>query len=215
MKANKVKIEPSELRVKKWKDIKSVRVKYNRAAELAVRTAQALKDGDTVHALLSGNFIFGDFLEALAVENCVRFKSMTLSTLAMSDENVISLENLLASGLLGHLDLIVSSYFWSHNRHNAAFIYETLCDPFGTRLAVAGIHTKIAMIETDKSKLVIHGSANMRSSRTIEAITIEANPDLYDFHKSWHDMILEDYAVTRKERRASNLWDLIGDTTNE
>lgn len=210
-----MKIEPKELRVKKFRDMKSSRVKYERAAELAVRTAQALKDGETIHALLSGNFIFGDFLEALAVENCVQFKSMTLSTLAMSDENVISLENLLASGLLGHLDLIVSSYFWSHNRHNAAFIYETLCDPFGTRLAVAGIHTKIAMIETDKSKLVIHGSANMRSSRTIEAITIEANPDLYEFHKSWHDMILDDYAVTRKERRASNLWSLIGDTADE
>lgn len=64
-----MKIEPKELRVKKWKDVKAVRVKYNRAAELAVRTAQALKDGDTIHAILSGNFIFGDFLEALAVEN--------------------------------------------------------------------------------------------------------------------------------------------------
>ena len=209
------KPKPDLLRVKKFKAIKEQRVKYERAAELAVATAEALKDGDTIHALLSGNFIFGDFLEALSVENLVKFKSMTLSTLAISDENVISLENLLSSGLLGHLDMIVSSYFWSHNRQNAKFIYETLCDPFGTRLAVAGIHTKIALIETDKSKIVIHGSANMRSSRTIEVVTIEHNPDLYDFHKSWHDEILADYAVTKKERRASNLWDLVGDQTSE
>lgn len=209
------KPKPDLLRVKKFKAIKEHRVKYERAAELAVATAEALKEGDTIHALLSGNFIFGDYLEALSVENLVKFKSMTLSTLAMSDENVISLENLLASGLLGHLDLIVSSYFWSHNRQNAKFIYETLCDPFGTRLAVAGIHTKIALIETDKSKIVIQGSANMRSSRTIEVVTIEQNAELYDFHKLWHDNILTDYAVTKKERRASNLWNLIGVNHNE
>jgi len=209
------KPKPDLLRVKKFKAIKEQRVKYERAAELAIAAAEALKDGDTIHALLSGNFIFGDFLEALSVENKVKFKSMTLSTLALSDENVISLENLLASGLLGHLDMIVSSYFWAHNRQNAKFIYETLCDPFGTRLAVAGIHTKIALIETDKSKIVIHGSANMRSSRTIEVVTIEQNEDLYDFHKLWHDEIITDYAVTKKERRASNLWNLIGVNHNE
>lgn len=203
---------PDSLRVKNFRDVKATQVKYERAAELAIDAADAIKTGHTLHALLSGNFIFGDFIEALAVENGVRFERLTLSTLAISDENVISLENLLKCGFIKDLEIIVSSYFWAHNRQNAAFLYETLCDPFGAKLAVAGIHTKIALIQTDKSKIVVHGSANMRSSRTLEVVTIESNPALFDFHDAWHQQILNDYQVTRKERRASNLWALVGDS---
>ena len=200
------------LRVRKYRDVKPHRVKYEHAAQLAVDVVEAIKSGDTVHALLSGNFIFGDFLEALAVENSVKFKRLTFSTLAISDENVMSLHNMLETGFLEKLDIVVSSYFWAHNRSNAEFMYEHLCDKHGSRIAVAGIHTKIALIETEKTRLVIHGSANMRSSRTVEAITIEQCPDLFEFHDAWHQDILADYAVTKKERRASNLWNMVGDT---
>lgn len=205
------KITPACLRVKKWRDIKEHRVKYEHAAELATEASKAIKSGDTLHAVLSGNFIFGDFLEALAVENLVKFKRVTLSTLAISDENVMSLKTMLDTGFLKKLDIIVSSYFWSHNRQNAAFLYEHLCDNYDCTIAVAGIHTKIALIETEKSKIVVYGSANMRSSRTVEFVTIENNPDLFDFHDKWHQSILQDYKVTKKERRAGNLWNIVGD----
>lgn len=109
------------------------------------------------------------------------------------------------------LQLLVSSYFWAHNRANAKFMYEQLCDDFDAVIAVAGIHTKIALIRTEKSKVVIQGSANMRSSRTIEAVTVESNPELYDFHMRWHQKIFDDYAVTRKERRASNLYSFLSE----
>jgi len=206
------KPEPCTLRVKKFREIKATRVKYERAAELAREAAEAIKAGETLTALLSGNFIFGDFLEALAVENGVRFKRLTLSTLTISDENVISLENMMETGFLETLEIIVSSYFWAHNRQNVQFLYEHLCDTHGAKIAVAGIHTKIALIETEKSKIIVHGSANMRSSRTLEAVTIEQNEALFDFHDAWHQQILADYTVTKKERRASNLWNLVKET---
>lgn len=206
---------PTTLRVKKYRDVKPTRVKYERAAELAVEVAGAIKSGDTIHALLSGNFIFGDFLEALAVENGVRFERLTFSTLAISEENVISLKNMMECGFLGRLEMIVSSYFWAHNRQNVEFLYENLCDTHGAKIAVAGIHTKVALIETEKSKIIIHGSANMRSSRTVEAVTIEQCPHLFAFHDDWHQEILRDYTVTKKERRASDLWNLVGGKANE
>jgi len=196
---------------KKTRSTPEYRVKYEHAAAFALKVAAGISEGYTIHALLSGNFIFGDFIEALAVENGVTIERLTFSTLAISDENVISLGNMLESGFLGHLDMIVSSYFWSHNRSNAEFIYEHLCDNRQSRIAVAGIHTKIAMLQTDKSKIVIHGSANMRSSRTIEAVTIEHNPELFDFHDAWHQKILTDHAVTKRERRGGDLWELVGE----
>lgn len=206
------KPQQSTLRVRKFKNTPPHRVKYDKAAALAKEVAAGIAAGDTIHALLSGNFIFGDFLEALAVENGVKFKRLTLSTLAISDDNVISLHNMLETGFLERLEMVLSSYFWSHNRANAQFIYEHLCDTHGARIAVAGIHTKIALIETEKTKIIIHGSANMRSSRTIETITIEQDADLFAFHDTWHQAILDDYQVTKKERRASDLFRHIGGT---
>lgn len=183
-------------------------VRYDRAAEMARELCPAIAAGETVHALLSGNFIFGDFLEALAVENMVRLEDLTLSTLSISDDNVLSFANMMETGFLGTLNVVVSDYWWSHNRHNARFIYETLDRDDRFQLAVAGLHTKIALLLTAKgSKIVVHGSANLRSSRCLEAVTIETSPELYDFHREWHDRILEEYATVRKSLRGERLFD--------
>lgn len=184
-------------------------VKYDRAADLAREMADKILNGDRVDALLSGNFIFGDLIEAFAVETNAYIDDLTLSTLSFSEENVQSLRNLMVGGYLDQLNIVVSDYFWSHNRINAPAIYEALDMGDRFQLAVAGIHTKIALMRIRDRKIVIHGSANLRSSRSLEAITIETNPDLYDFHMGWHSIILQHYATIRKSLRAQALFDEI------
>ena len=178
------------------------RVKYDRARELVNEMGEAIINGDRVDALISGNFIFGDFIEALLVEMDAKADDLTLSTLAVSQENVDSLHNLLSGGFVDKLTMIVSDYFWSHNRHNAAYIYDKLDLDDRFQLAVAGVHTKIALLNIDGWKLVIHGSANFRSSRSLEVFTVETNSDLYDFHKDWHDKLAAAHATINKAVRA-------------
>lgn len=188
------------------KHVKTRAVKYDRAADMINDCGQAILDGERIDAMLSGNFIFGEIFEALAVEKLIRIDDLTLSTLSIGQENVDAFANMMKTGFLGTLNIIVSDYFWSHNRHNAAYIYEQLDQENRFQLAVAGTHTKIAMIKINEKKIVAHGSANLRSSRSVETVTIETNPALYDFHMDWHKEILETYATIRKPLRAQKLF---------
>lgn len=189
------------------KHVKSRAVKYDRAADFIAECGQSILGGERVDAMLSGNFIYGDIFEALAVERLVRFTDLTLSTLSIGQENIDSLANMMRTGFLGTLNIIVSDYFWSHNRQNAAYLYEQLDQGDRFQLAVAGTHTKIALLNIEGRKIIAHGSANLRSSRSVETVTIETNPELYDFHMDWHRDILDAYATIRKPMRAQKLFD--------
>lgn len=110
---------------------------------------------------------------------------MVVSTLSLSQNNIDSFKNLLKYGWIEDLSLIVSAYFYSNEiRVLIPYIYRNLDIDNKFQLAVAGIHTKTCHILTeDGRKIVIHGSANLRSSANVEQITIEENEQLYDFYE--------------------------------
>ena len=173
-------------------------VHHKHAQSLIEDIGDAILAGETVHALLSGNFIFGDIFEALAVQKNVKFDDITISTLSISQENVDSLHNLIEGDYIGSLNLIISSFYWAHNRQNAPYIYEALDIADKFQLAVASTHTKITLIKIGDQKIVARGSANLRSSASIEEVSFETNPELYDFHMEWHQDLLKDYATIKK-----------------
>lgn len=195
--------------------VKSAAVKYDNAEKFIDDFSKEILAGNRVHLVMSGNFIFGDIFEALAVKENILFDDLTISTLSISKDNVDSFHNLIAGDYCHSLNLIVSDYFWSHNRQNAPYIYNKLDINNMFQLAVAGTHTKITLIRIGDKKIVIKGSANMRSSRCVEEATIETCADLYDFHKQWHDEILKNYGTIKKAVRASMLFDMITKGTEE
>ena len=184
-------------------------LKYRFAQDLA-RDIQPEK-GMRVFVLLNGSFVAGDFVEAWMTEHGIVAKALTISTLSMSENNVDSLANLLRGGYAGELNLIVSDYFFSHERRNLIpYIYQELDVANKFQLAVAGTHCKTVLIETvGGSKVVMHGSANLRSSSNLEHICIEENPDLYDFIYETQKSILEKYQTIQKGIRHENLWQAV------
>ena len=179
----------------------------------AIKLAKVIEMGTSSrsHALLAGNFIMGDFIEALFVSKNMHTKNLSVSTLSMSENNVDSFRNLIDGGYIDNLDLIVSGYFFSHER-NALIPYmlEELDQDDRFQMAVSGTHTKICIFETDGGKkFVIHGSANLRSSDNIEQITIEETPELYDFYKDFHDTVIKDYNIINKDKTGKQLWQAI------
>lgn len=185
------------------------RVKFDNAELLIKEFGQNILNGERVNAVLSGNFIFGDFFEAFVYETETAIDELQISTLSMSEDNIESFSSLIDGGLLDKLDIIISDYWWSHNRANAPYIYEKLDIDNKFQFAVAGTHTKIALMKIGERKIVISGSANLRSSRSVEEIQIETNPDLYDFHHEWQSKILSNYGMIKKAVRASALFDMI------
>lgn len=167
--------------------------------------------GDVIHAYTTGDFVFGDFLEAFMQVYDVTAKKITISTLSMSEDNIAMLGALLLDGKVDELNLIISYYFYANERHDKMpMIYTTLGQDNRFQMAVARIHSKIIQMETHRgNKLVIHGSANLRSSATIEAFTIEDNPELYDFFDEIHGEIIGKYKTINKAVGGKHLREIL------
>jgi hypothetical protein len=193
----------------KQKDIPEKLLKYRFAEDLA--STLVPEKGMRAFVILDGSFIAGDFFEAWLVKHNLHIKKMTVSTLSMSENNVDSFANLLNAGYVDALDLIVSDYFFSHERGNLVpYIYKQLDKDNRFQLAAASTHCKLCLMETHNgSKVVVHGSANLRSSSNIEHICIEESPELYDFLLSTQVGIIDKYKTINKSVRYTDAWDAI------
>lgn len=182
-------------------------VLYDNARKLAKELR--VTEGMRADAFIAGSFIFGDFIEAFLTTHSVRAEELTISTLSLSQENVDSLEALMTHGYIGKLNLIVSVYFWSHERNSLIpYIYKHLDRDDRFQLAVCGMHTKTVHFRTAGGKhIVIHGSANLRSSGSIEQFTIEENRKLFDFYDEQMKKLIDKYATIRKPVRNMNAWE--------
>jgi hypothetical protein len=189
-------------------------VKYDHAQKLADELYRAIFAGERIDCLVSGNFIFGDFIESLAVSQDEKWRSLIVSTLSLSKENADSLTNIVTGDFTESVGLIVSDYWYSHNKRNIPYLLEEIGQrpdvPF--KFAVSGTHTKFVLIEGQAGqKIVMHGSANLRSSGCVEYFTVETSPELYDFHYAWHAALLDAYQVKPKALRRGNLWSKLRD----
>lgn len=178
-----------------------------------------IEKGTRVDCFIDGSFIFGDFIEAFIVRNNAKIPRMTITTLSMNQENVDSLHNLIAGGFVEQLNLIVSTYFYGMEfKDLIPYIYRELDIENRFQLAVCDTHTKTVTFSTTGGKrIIIHGSANLRSSANVEQITIEENEELYKFYENHTDRILEAYSTINKDNdiddqsaiRGKTLWNVM------
>lgn len=191
-------------------EIDEFRIKYANAEKLASDIGSLPVDF-RAFVILDGKFIFGDFIEALIVKNNWLCEELTISTLSMSQENVDSLANLVNGGYLKSLNLIVSHYYFANERQGLMpYVYDQLDKDEILQVAVASVHTKIAMIRTAcGKKITIHGSANLRTSSNIEQIVIEHSPKLFDFCAEVHHSIIDKHKTINKAVRRTALWDAV------
>lgn len=189
--------------------LKKNQIIYNHAVDLAREID--IREKQRYDVIVSGNFIFGDYIEAFLKTWNANCPKMTISTLSMSQDNIDSLENCIRGGYVNELNIIVSSYFYSHERRSLIpYMYKHLDIDNKFQLAVAGVHTKTCHFKTLGGKnVVIHGSANLRSSGNIEQFTIEDNEELYNFYDNMFDEIIDRYKTINKQIRGNELWDII------
>lgn len=201
-------VQTDFVRIRRYPRPSPAAVCYERAVDL-VHNLPDLAENEALYCLVSGSFIYGDFIEALLVERNWYAKEMLIATLSLSKENVDSLANLLNGDYLGDLGLIVSDYWYSHERRSQGgvpYLTHTLGGP-NFSFAAAGLHTKVTIINTSCGQhLVLHGSANLRSSRNLEQLVIARSKELYDFNRFWMLHLLEHFRINRKSLRGDALW---------
>lgn len=188
---------------KVYDDTGGATVLYDHAKDFVEGLPQELTEGYRLFAFVSGNFIFGDVLEALADTGRIKPRSITVQTLSMSEANIDSLRNVLElCPYCERLRLVVSAYFYAHERRPGQlvpYIYDVLDIDDVLEVAFASVHTKLITIETlDGLKIVLDGSANLRSSRNIEQFRLEVDAGLYEFVEGFTDKIFKAYGVLNK-----------------
>ena len=131
----------------------------------------------------------------------------------MNQNNIDSLANLIHGNYVQNLNLIVSDYWYANERNGLLpYVYQELDIDNKFQLAAAGTHCKLCIFETEcGKKVVIHGSANLRTSANIEQFVIEESEELYNFNHDFQNKIIEKYKTIKKSIRVSKLWDLIND----
>ena len=213
--SKKVQIKNRFIKPPRMKEIPEKFLKYEYAEELANEID--IQKGDRFFVALNGTFIFGDFIEALIVEKNYMVKRLVVSTLSMSENNIDSLYNILHGGYVDQLDLIISDYFFTHERHNLIkYCYQELDHDDKFQLAVCASHWKTCAIETHCGlKIFMHGSANLRSSTNLEHVMIEENPALFDFNMSYQDELIETYKTIKKSIGKTKAWDIIEGNTRD
>lgn len=151
-----------------------------------------LTNNSRVYAWLDGSFIFGEIPEALGeIGHPVR--KAWITSLGLSEENVDSFYNCFMLYGLEKLCLLLSGYYYSHEKFKIIpymldkldMEIETEPDKWEPCFQVGyfNMHAKIMCLELmDGTKLTIHGSSNLRSSNSVEQITAETDPELFDFN---------------------------------
>jgi len=188
-----------------------INIKYSNAADMAKGIGLPKKD-TRLFSIIPGNFIFGDLIEAFVVENNLNVQDIKISTLSMSEANVDSLANLINGGYADDLSLILSSYFFQHEKFKMVrYIYEELDGPHNKfQLAVAACHVKMCIIKTQgNGHYVFHGSANLRSSDCLEQFVVEESKDLFSFTNEWMVKVIMEYKTINKDLRGTKLWGVL------
>ncbi len=154
-------------------------VRPENAAEL-VRQIADLEEGDRLHAVLPGNFVFAEILTQLAER--MKPENVSVATLSLSKQNVDALAASLDAGHIGTLNFLISEYFCATNKPIMAHMLHAAQNR-RWRIGTKRTHAKIATL--DAGHIVLETSANLRSSQSIEQASVFNDRELHDFHAGW------------------------------
>lgn len=181
-------------------------VRYNKAEDLA-RHLEIGKN-ERMNVVLSGNFIFGDLLESWIVKEDMEVEEMWISTLSMSENNVKSLRALVSNGWVSNLHLFLSDYFYSHEQTKMMPVIMNQLDIDNkVQVSISGMHVKVALMKMcDGRYIVMHGSANLRSSACLEQLCIEESEETYQFYEELFAFQEKQFHIINKAVRRNAAW---------
>ena len=178
---------------------KHTRKSENREYQLALNTRNAVKEieklpdpGWSLHMVMRGNFNAWDLVPAMMKLTGLPIQELHVATLGFNREQTDQLDEFLGNGKIKAIRFVCSSYFRSVDTeifdHLAAVIRK-----HGGRVAATRCHAKILGFNFgEKGPLILaESSANLRSCRNLEQLTIHNDGELLKFHAGWIDEVLD------------------------
>jgi len=158
-----------------------------RQAKTAIEAIQRLP-GPTqaIHLAISGRFALFDLIPAaLELSAPATIEELTVATLGFSKNNIIAIGELLDAGKIGRLTLLCSHYFAGTSPEIHTLATEELAKRGQSFLSIRNHAKLLCMKFTDGRTITVESSANLRSCKNIEIMTLVGDPGLYDFHVGW------------------------------
>lgn len=157
------------------------------------------KAGQSLHGVISGKYALWQLVPALIERTKQKIADLHIATLSYSRQNAAEMLDLLDSGHIKRVTLLVSYFFKAQNRE----IYDALVPELlarGHRVLSMRTHAKICLFRmTSNTRYVVEASANLRSCKNIEQFTLTRCPKLYRFHRTW---IEDELLKPRKREKA-------------
>jgi len=162
--------------------------KYRKAAKTAAELLPELPErGEVVHALMVGNFDLAQVITAV-VPRLTALRHLRIATLCFSKRNCAELLSLLDTRPGLHLTVLVSSFFKEHNKPLYEWFGEELKTYPTAKLASARSHCKVTLFDiAEDDAMVFEGSANLRTNKNREQLSVFRSRELHDWHAGWID----------------------------
>lgn len=185
--------KPSGIVSLKEKLKEEVKKKLN--SRIKAINAQTIKDyipnkEEFCFFLMSGNCEFVDYIYEFIKYIGQKPLNITMTTLSLNERTFKCLETIECQN---KINILVSSYFLSTDTKG---ILPKMLKDGGLDNYEVGFyrnHTKMVLIEFKNQKFVFTGSANLRSSATIEQFCIFNSDELYDFNYEWVSRLINQY----------------------
>lgn len=157
------------------------------------------RPGEVTHAIMDGRYDLMVLLSAILESYGSGCQSLRIATLSFNTRNTSEIAHLLRTdppGPVATVTLLCSDFFRANNREEYRDAVRTAAAfPGRWRLAAARSHAKVITADlADGRKLVIEGSANLRTNSNREQLTAILDTALHDWHAAWIDEL-----VTRHE----------------
>jgi hypothetical protein len=145
--------------------------------------------GEALHALMTGRYDLMVLLTAILEQLPGACTHLRIATLSLKQRNSYELLTLIDAGKVARATVLCSEFFRDHNTGIYAGLQAELGKrPRGHRLAAARSHAKVVCMDLAAGdRLVLEGSANLRTNSNIEQFCLLNHAGLHDWHAQWID----------------------------
>lgn len=182
----------TDLRFEDLPDIERI-FRTDTAATAAETLATIPTANQAFHLVINGRFALWDFVAAILKlsGDAVTIRRLHLATLGFSRKNIKELATMLDAGRIQSVALLCSHYFKGTSGGIYEFAQEQLAAR-SQRFASVRTHAKLVTVQLSDDRTVsLESSANLRSCKNIEQVTVYGCPELYRFHVAWIESLFE------------------------
>jgi hypothetical protein len=160
-----------------------------KSATAAEAIGQLPGSDEATHLAIGGKFALWNVVPAIHAISGERICRLHIATLGFSRTNIEELAAMLDAGTVGKAWLLCSHYFKS----TSSDLYEFAEKEIGARPDQASffscrMHAKLLVMKLASGRTItVESSANLRSCKNIETLTLIGSPDVYEFHSRWID----------------------------